>query len=171
MPWSSPAGKQYVVDYVNTVEPDIVVDIGPGVGTYASLLRKPNQYWIGVEIWAPYIERYQLKNLYNKVIVSDVVYWDAVPCDVCICGDVIEHLRPNDAKKVIKKLKAKADHLILSIPLGFVPQGEAEGNPFERHIDPHWTYAKVFDIAGQPTKFLSFKDVAGIEIGIFIYAQ
>lgn len=170
MPWSSPAGKQYVVDYVNAVEPDIVVDVGPGVGTYSSLLRKPNQYWIGVEVWGPYVQKYKLHTLYDKVIVSDVVYWDVVSCDVCICGDVIEHLKPSDARKVIKKLRAKAEHLIMSIPLGYLPQGEAEGNPFERHIDPHWTYTKVFEMAGQPTKFATFKDEAGIEIGIFIYA-
>ncbi len=61
MPWSSPAGKQYVVDYVNAVMPGIVVDVGPGIGTYSSLLRKPNQYWIGVEVWGPYVQKYKMK--------------------------------------------------------------------------------------------------------------
>jgi hypothetical protein len=169
MPWSSSAGKQFISEYFNEVDPEIVVDVGPGEGTYSKLLRKPHQYWLAVEIWGPYISKYQLQNLYNKVVIADVVYWDPIFCDVCICGDVIEHLQPSDAKRAICKLKKMSNHLILSIPIGFCPQGEAEGNPYERHIDPHWTFEKVVAIAGYPHKFLISKDDSNIEIGVFIY--
>lgn len=171
MPWSSNAGKPFVIDYFNKIDPNVVVDVGPGNGTYSKLLRKPNQYWVGVEIWAPYIEKYNLQDFYNKIIVSDVVYWDAISCDICICGDVIEHLKPSDARKVIRKLRQVADHLIISIPICYVPQDAFEGNPYERHIDPHWTYTKMFQTAGQPTEFVYFKDENNIDIGIFVYTK
>jgi hypothetical protein len=169
VPWSSPAGKDFIVEFVNQINPSTVVDIGPGAGAYSKLLRKSDQYWTCVEIWAPYVERYKLHELYNKVIIADVLHWEATYSDVCICGDVIEHLSFLDAKKALRKLRRASEYVVISIPLSFYPQGEAEGNPYERHIDPDWSYDKVLNLGGQPFMFKSFMDAGGTKIGVFVY--
>jgi SAM-dependent methyltransferase len=70
--WSSPNGKKEIKEWIEK-QTDIktIVDVGPGKGTYAKLLG--NKYnWIGIEAWKPYVEKYNLSNLYKEIIISDI---------------------------------------------------------------------------------------------------
>src|SRR4051794_4595345 len=109
MPKSSPAGKMWsrrVLAMLQDRAPiHRVLDVGAGMGTYESF-RTPGQTWIGLEVWAPYVEAYDLGRKYDELLTCDVraVDWSALaPLDLVICGDVLEHMTKDEALAVIEK--------------------------------------------------------------------
>jgi hypothetical protein len=167
VPTSDAQGKDVALDWYRQIRPDLVVDIGPGDGTYARLMRPTDPpadafdhltarypyigpqtaHWIGIEAWAPYVERFGLGVLYDQVFVADarIVHWPRIASagiyrrtDLVIAGDVLEHLAKPDARMLLDDLTASFRNLIVSVPVLHLPQGAWEGNPFERHVD-HWT--------------------------------
>lgn len=137
MPFSTNAGKQFFKQQLDR-HPDIqtVIDIGSGSGTYTQY-RKPNQKWIALEIWGPYIEQYELKRKYDHVIIGDARY-TTLPDGIVlhptltIFGDILEHLSVDDAEAVIGRWAG--DYVYISSPIGNVPQGAWGGNPYETHL-------------------------------------
>ena len=73
MPFSSNSGKAHIKRIISKVKPKTALDIGCGVGTYAKLF--PDLEWTGVEIWEPYIEKYDLKSLYSTLHNVDAREW------------------------------------------------------------------------------------------------
>jgi glycosyltransferase involved in cell wall biosynthesis len=71
-----------------------------------------------------------------------------------------------DAKAVVACALQIADVVIISIPLGYYPQDEYEGNPHEIHVTDNWTDAEVRNVFGEPR--LSCIDM---EIGVYIYSN
>ena len=61
MPISSEKGKSVIKDwFAEQTDIDTIVDLGPGTGTYPKLLG--NKYTFkAVEIWGPYVEKFNLK--------------------------------------------------------------------------------------------------------------
>lgn len=89
--------------YALKPSPTRFLDIGPGAGKYGAIIRKQflaKAIIDAVEIEKTYIAEYSLKNLYDKVENMDAAripdYPDRWDYDVCIMGDVIEHLRKSD---------------------------------------------------------------------------
>lgn len=122
-----------------------ILDVGPGVGIYTKM-RQDGQTWIGVEAWAPYIKKYELEKIYDQVIVSDIRYfdWSTVgPLDVVICGDVLEHMTREEARRVVDKALHAARFVIVSMPIVHSEQGPIEDNPFEIHVEEDWTDAEA----------------------------
>ena len=113
-----------------------ILDVGPGAGQWFDLLAPwyPDAYWCAVEIFEPYVERYQLRKKYNSVYVADIrELAKALPHqDLAIFGDVLEHLPKHDACEVIVALDFR--FLLLSVPLGYCPQEPTEENPYEEHV-------------------------------------
>jgi 2-polyprenyl-3-methyl-5-hydroxy-6-metoxy-1,4-benzoquinol methylase len=103
-----------------------------------------NDRWTAIEGWAPYVDEFGLKDLYDEVIVSDARHlnWLNFAADLVIAGDVLEHMERDDARRLIKRIKQGAQNLIVSIPVLHLPQGAVNGNPLERHVD-HWTAASM----------------------------
>lgn len=127
-----------------------VVDIGPGEGTYADLLRPlfPGARFIAVEKWAPYVRRFGLEHKYDQVIVADGAWldWQRVVdgAELVIFGDVLEHMAEEEARWCWSQARANAQCVLLSIPVRYHPQEEWEGNPYERHV-AQWSHEKVLD--------------------------
>jgi glycosyltransferase involved in cell wall biosynthesis len=152
MPFSFEQGKQFTRNIVGRVKHERMLDIGPGSGTYAKLF--PDAKWTGIEIFKPYVEQYGLKDLYEEIIIGDVRDYDLSTLgrfDVAIAGDVLEHMTAEDAVLVVEKLKAVADTVIVSIPIGHHPQGEWEGNVHETHVVDDWSDEEFRKVFGQPT--------------------
>lgn len=148
MPLSSPEGKSWIRDHVAALATDgplSVVDVGPGVGTYAKLLRGPAvTHVVGIEVHAPYVETYRLHEYYDQIVVGDVREVDIPACDVVVLGDVVEHMSEDDALAVWAKAAAAARRAVyLSIPIVHYPQGEIEGNPHEVHVVDDWDHERV----------------------------
>lgn len=135
-----------------------VLDIGPGVGTYAKLLAGPAVSRLtGVEIWPPYVETYRLRDYYDEIVLGDARKVDLPPADVVIVGDVAEHMTESDALALWERCGAAAARAVyLSIPIVHYPQHEIEGNPHEIHVDEDWNHDRVL---------ASFTGIGAYEVG------
>ncbi len=147
---SSREGKDWIKERVAmlaTGNPLTVLDIGPGVGTYAKLLAGPDiASLIGLEIWEPYVHTYRLREYYDEIIIGDARLVDLPAADVVILGDVAEHMTEVEALDLWQRAGAAARRAVyLSIPIVHYPQGEIEGNEHEHHVVDDWDHAKVLE--------------------------
>lgn len=166
MPFSSDSGKWAIRRIVNQIDPNRVLDVGAGCGTYSKLFRRPRQHWTGLEIWRPYIKKYGLLDLYDEIIEVDARAWQPNGhWDVAFAGDILEHMTADEARTLLDKLRAVADTVIVSIPIGYYPQGIYEGNPYEQHVVDHWTDEAVRSRLGSPVC-----SIIDNEIGVYIYS-
>ena len=148
MPQSSPEGKSWIRDRVvalGAVQPVSVLDIGPGVGTYAKLLAGPAlRRIVGLEIWEPYVRTYRLHEFYDEVLIGDARKVALPAADIVILGDVAEHMTESDAVHLWARCAEAARLAVyLSIPVVHYPQDEIEGNPHEVHVDEDWDHDRV----------------------------
>ena len=153
MPTSDPEHKAWALDRIRELQPKMVVDVGPGVGTYSDLAREhtPGATWKCIEAWAPYIPQFGLWQKYDHVIVGDIRHVDlhsvTFAPDLVIVGDVLEHMAKAEARSVLRLLQAWADNVLVSVPLAHHDQGDVNGNWFEIHRD-HWTHNEMLDVLG-----------------------
>lgn len=147
VPGSSGGGREEALDMILRIEPEPqrILDVGAGMGQWAKVLHPwfPDAHFEAVEIFRPYVERYNLEELYNKIHVCDVRNWfPASSFDLVVFGDVIEHLEKDDAMKVMDRLLTR--YALISIPIGPCPQEGTEENPHEAHV-AEWTSREIFD--------------------------
>lgn len=151
MPSSSPAGKQWLRDRIGALRPASVLDIGVGAGTYAGLLRPglPHAWFVGIEIFEPYLDLYDLTAKYNEVLIGDVREMALPAADVVIFGDVLEHVEHDQAVTVWAAGRRAARLAVFcSIPIVEYPQGPSHGNPHEEHLHT-WSHEMVLaDLPG-----------------------
>jgi hypothetical protein len=158
MSYSLKSGKAETLAWFQANQNSIntVIDIGPGSGTYINLIKETarcceNAHWIGIEIWRPYIEQFQLESRYNQIINQDVrtVNWSQLDPSVVIAGDVLEHMTKTDAVSLVDRILDVSATLIVSIPIRYMPQDEhAYENPHEAHIKDDWSHEEFMDTWG-----------------------
>lgn len=142
MPRSEAHGKTEIQAWVRQLRKAkgrslTAIDIGPGEGIFAKLLRQYIYPFKAIEIFEPYIAKYVLGVLYDKVDVQDVRLktWNRDDdCDIIIFGDVIEHMLVAEATNVVACARRRCEWIIISVPLGDWPQGASEGNEHETHL-------------------------------------
>lgn len=155
MGYSLRGGKPETAEWFKENESriDRVLDIGAGSGTYVKLIKEEfdickDSYWVAIEAWQPYIEKFNLVSMYDEVINTDArtLNWNLLgKFSVAIAGDVLEHMTKNEAIELVDKILKNCDTLIISIPIIYMPQDELEGNPFEIHVKPDWSHDEVID--------------------------
>ena len=143
MPTSYPLYKDSVRNWVlqNIPLDAKILDVGAGCGTYSDLLRGYGYKMDAIEIWEPYIKKYNLKDKYDVVMEMDVldVYAPTLQnYDMCILGDILEHLNIEDGQRLIKDISKHCKYFIVAIPYQ-MEQGEHEGNIHETHLQPDLT--------------------------------
>jgi predicted TPR repeat methyltransferase len=152
MPVSSKLGKKEIVEWISLNKNEIskILDIGVGSGIYAKLLRNNkiiNDITIvGVEIWKPYISKFNLNELYDTIIQEDarkIDYTKLGRFDLTFAGDVLEHMTKEEAINLVENILSISKTLIISIPIIYMPQDEYEGNPYEIHVKPDWSDEEV----------------------------
>lgn len=167
VPMSSSEGKAWTHDRIAELaasRPVSVLDIGPGVGTYAKLLHDlPIDRITAIEVWEPYLATYRLAEYYDQVIVGDARTVDFPAVDVVILGDVAEHMTEPEALALWdKSVAAAARAVYLSIPIVAYPQGHIEGNHHEAHIVDDWNHQRVLEsFAGIGQYWI------GTEVGVY----
>lgn len=165
MPRSTSEGKIWTQARVLDLNPATILDIGPGAGTYSELLRPrmPHTHFTCVEIFEPYVEKYQLREKYPEVNVADARNFEFPVSDVVILGDVLEHMSREDAITVWKKAVVAARlATLLSIPIIEYPQGAMEGNEHEAHLHT-WSHESVLrDFRGITLSW------TGTEVGCYL---
>lgn len=160
MPTSLRDNTQDIRDYVHRHAIASMLDIGPGMGTYGILLNDLIPHRDAVEVWEPYIERFNLMSLYANVLPLDV--WelaaktseipDLVRYDLIVFGDVLEHMHEHEALAVWEWAKRIARHGVISGPLGHWPQGEVDGNAHEAHVQDHLEFEDYTRLFGPFTE-------------------
>ncbi len=176
MPFSSKEGKNVIKNWVTEIEYPLnrILDLGVGKGTYHKLFTKhpsklSNSYWIGIEVWSPYIVKFNLDKKYNQVINSDirkVDYTSLNPIDLTFAGDVLEHITKDDAIAVVESIMNICPYLIISIPIIHYPQAEIENNPYEVHVKDDWTDKEMIETFPQ-----IIKSWTGREIGCYLLSS
>ncbi|GAB6053634.1 hypothetical protein JCM17960_24540 [Magnetospira thiophila] len=152
MPSSSAQGKQYSALIIAALHQagaiTRILDVGVGCGTYAELLRPytPGAHWTGLEVWAPYVEKYHLRHLYDALVLADARSVDLQSLgsfDLIVFGDVLEHMEKQEAQALIDRSLAVGRLVLISIPIVRYKQGPIEDNPFERHIKDDWSHPEI----------------------------
>jgi SAM-dependent methyltransferase len=154
MPKSSKEGKDiirnWLLDFNDTVSK--VVDLGPGRGTYHKYYARKariltHAYWIGIEVWKPYLEEFGLNDIYDEVYVEDVRFFDFSKIgdvDLVFAGDILEHMTKEESVQVVLKVLKYSKKLIISIPIIYHPQ-HSDVNPYEIHVKDDWSHEEVLD--------------------------
>ncbi len=158
---SSTEGKAWTrarIEALTGSGPITVLDVGPGVGTYAKLLSGlPLEAVIGLEVWEPYVRTYRLHDYYSEILLGDVRTTPLPAVDVIVLGDVLEHMSRADGVDVWRRCaEAAARAVYLSIPVVHYPQHEIEGNPYEVHVEEDWSHADVL---------ATFEGIGAYELG------
>lgn len=146
MPYSSPAGKQKLFEYIvaNVSVDSKIIDIGAGSGRYCEILTEQNFMHIdAIEAFAPYIEQFKLRNKYNNVYSVNALDFDYSKgnYDLAILGDVLEHFSEEKARILLDKIFPYVKTIIVSVPYNCV-QGIAYDNILEAHLQPDLTREK-----------------------------
>lgn len=138
MPFSTGLYKLEIFEHIKQTLPkeSKVLDVGPGVGVYGKNLRFPQ--FDAVEIYEPYIKKYELDLIYNKVYCSNILDFDWSGYDYIIFGDVIEHIDLTPAQKLITDITNKGIKCLVGVPYNY-EQGESHGNIYETHLQPDLT--------------------------------
>lgn len=150
MPWSVEEGKPWVATRVIAHRPMSLLDVGAGSGTWSMVLRPvlPGCSLIALEVWQPYVARFDLHRRYDEVIIGDVRTAPLPTVDIVMLGDVLEHMSRDDAHAVWHRARTTARRAVFaSVPIGEHPQGPEEGNDYERHVDT-WTWDDVWNLPG-----------------------
>lgn len=176
MPDSAPNGKEWFAFFYATLHEHgllrRVLDIGPGRGAYADLLRGPflDVHWTGVEVWGPYVERFGLEAKYDRVVVADARYVDyglLGPFDLAVAGDVLEHMTKEEALALAGRILGHSGLLAVSLPIRHYPQEAVHGNAFEAHVKDDWSHAEALESFGG----LVAAFYADGEIGVYVLAR
>jgi predicted TPR repeat methyltransferase len=139
MPGSIRENDADVIKFVQENNIKRVLDVGTGRGTYSDLLREHVDFILGVEIWEPYIEEFNLHSKYDKLVNDDIRTWPSFfyeGYDLVIFGDVLEHMTSHESRVVWTKASS-AKFGLISVPIVHYPQGEQFGNPYEEHVQEH----------------------------------
>lgn len=163
MAFSSHEGKRVFQDWLSaftsitrdTPVQDIktILDIGPGAGVYCDLIRHVEaengsvMHVTGLEVFEPYVERFNLKSKYNRVIVenaSSFFMHNEEQFDLIIFGDVLEHFAFAEALDIYRRALKCSKFVFISIPLHFDSKpwfpgyeqtpAEWEENKHEQHL-------------------------------------
>ena len=148
MPRSHPEGREWAIKHIAATTAPVIIDIGCGEGTYSDLARgwRPDALWVGVEVWEPYVEQFDLWSKYDIVAVRDARELSLPDAPfVLLAGDVLEHMSRFDAVDFLEQAKSRAEAIMVSVPVVDYPQHAHEAdNPYEEHVD-QWTLGEMLD--------------------------
>jgi hypothetical protein len=147
MPGSIPENRHWILNKILEINPETILDVGPGKGTYSDLIKDAPISPIidGVEIWEPYVANYNLLSKYNKITIKDVREHDDFNYDLVIFGDILEHMTKEDSIMVWEKVSKQARYAIISLPIVYYPQKHSHGNPYEAHVVDNWNHKDVMN--------------------------
>lgn len=150
-----------------------VLDIGAGEGKWGKFLKGKVNLIHGVEVWSPYIYKYGLRNLYDKLFNMNMkdFPFGKQKYDVMILGDVLEHLEFNEAVKFINDAKQFIDRIYLIIPTSLcVQDGAYWGNPYESHLY-QWTDQELKDLFQFELLHEGYNPNGLVKIGTYVWKK
>lgn len=146
MPYSAEENKSWVKYEIEEINPQSVLDIGPGSGAYGKICKSLNISKVDcVEIWEPYVKEFNLESIYDKVYIQDARDFNNFKYDLVIFGDVLEHMSEEDALSLYNKALDNAKYVLFSMPIIHYPQGHEHGNPYEEHVVDDWSHERILN--------------------------
>ena len=143
MPFSSNTYEPLIEGIISLIKPKKFLDIGPGAGKYGKILKNIlnfdnfNCHLTAVEYDINYIKEYNLQDIYHNVINMDardlLSISHNIDADLCIIGDMIEHLPKSDGIDLINYLLYRIKTILLIIPQDLY-QDEWQGHSQEAHV-------------------------------------
>lgn len=113
-------GKVETIEFISNTFPDKnikILDVGPGQGIYNKLLKLKGYYNIdAIEVYKPYIEKFDLYNMYNNVYNENILKFTYKYYTLIIFGDILEHLNIKQAKRVINFAQNHSKLIIVAVP-------------------------------------------------------
>jgi len=142
MPYSSNAFDHWVGGMIGLLQPAKVLDIGPGAGKYGRIVREVaakddfTSHTTAIEIDESYVEEFQLRDIYDEVIVDNALNLIDKPqtrFDLVLIGDCIEHIRKSAGIDLLNFLIYRTGYICVVYPDRFI-QDDWEGHAAEAHI-------------------------------------
>jgi len=147
MPTSHWRQLNEVMDFVMSIKPESVLDVGVGFGKYGVLIREYLELWDGRGIydqWKVRLDGVEIfKSYHNPIydyIYSHTYFGDALDVipnlqtyDLVLLIDVLEHFTKSDGCTLLDLCFAHGKKVIISTPLYDSRQKSAFGNPHEEH--------------------------------------
>lgn len=146
MPVSDLGSVQHIVHAVCRLQPKGILDLGIGMGKYGTLLRealeavhgrcRPEEWEFeicGVEGHKEYAN--PCWKMYDDVAIEDFTqhYEKIKNWPLVMMIDSLEHTRKETAYEILDHLVENNKNVIVSVPLGYCPQGAVFDNEYERH--------------------------------------
>jgi len=163
MPFSTGEGKPESKEFLisNLPADAIILDVGPGSGTYAKLLADTGFILDAVEAWPKYIEEYGLNEKYRTVYQHEIQTFNYPQMyDAIIFGDVLEHLSVIEAQETLATAMKHSNIVLISIPWES-PQDAYKGCHYEIHKQSDIT-PEIFAERYPEFKLLSSHKIVGI---------
>ena len=150
--------KSYLIN--NFPKNSTILDVGPMDGRWSYQLRDNFSNMDAIEIFAPYIEQFNLKEKYNNVFCEDIRTFEFEHYDIIILGDVLEHLPIIDAQKLVKRLSSKCNQLVAVVPYEY-PQDKYDNNEYQIHHQEDLT-VEVMEERYPALKLFAKDEVRGV---------
>jgi trans-aconitate methyltransferase len=134
---------------IGAIAPGRALDVGAGAGKYARLLAAaaPQCERVALEVEARHIERFALRELYQRVELADATAWwrssTEEAFDLVIAGDCLQQMPKSEGLDLLNALLYRSAYLLLVVP-EFVVQGAVDGLASAVHRaawserDLHW---------------------------------
>lgn len=164
----SEKGTSIIINKILNNSNQCVLDVGAGEGKWGKLLKGKVNKIDGIEVWKPYINKYNLLRAYDTLYDVDLRDFDfETKYNTVVLGDVLEHLPRDEAVVFLNKLKNNVDTIFLTIPVTVcIQDGNAIGNPFETH-HYHWSDKEVRFELGFTLLNVSVNDNGLVAIGCY----
>jgi len=173
----------FCVEALMKIAPSRVLDVGVGFGRWGMITREFCDVWFGrifrdkwqvrlegIEAFPKSISDYH-REFYDNIHLGDAA--DILPrlpgrWSVTIYGDVLEHFPREKAIELLSESLDRSDYVLVNIPIGEYPQGEAYGNAYERHLST-WTVADLFE--WPVVRHTLLRDYIGRDYGSFVLSR
>jgi len=153
-----------------------LLDVGCGDGSLAKALNLNKNFKLtGVDIFEQYLKKARKTGLYEKLIKADVrnLPFKEEKFDVVFCAHLIEHLTRKEGFKLIKRLESLArKKVVIASPVGFLPQDEYNGNPFQKHKSVWWSEdfkTRGYKVVGQGLRLIYGQQNVVERLGLLSY--
>lgn len=93
-----------------------------------------------VDAWAPYCDLLRERGWYDAVWGGPAHVWLEAngAWDAIVAAEIIEHMSVEDGDTLLELLSTHTEVPVVTTPTSWMPQGEIEGNPHQRHVS-YWT--------------------------------
>lgn len=142
-----------------SIRPLSILDVGAGTGAYADLIRKHFGGQLdAVEVWEPYVEKFDLRRKYNRVFINDVRHMTLFDYDLVIFGDVFEYMPREHIREVWARVARQAEWGIISVPRPehYMEFGQEYGNPYEIRANERLTRDEIMETMGPFRSVMDF---------------